>query len=606
LIALDLTQRNCLWLLLLLPGLLAWAGRGRRVRARQWSLLGQGGRLPPDGALGWIAALACLIIALAGPRWGRVLAPPLPPGRDVVCLVDCSRSMAARDAVPDRLGVAVESASKLVQALVREPGSQIAVVAFAGRGVLRCPLTENAGAVLDALGALRPGAVRPGGTDLGAALTVALDAFGSPEREQEQAGGRTVVLFSDGEDHAGSWPAAIERTRAAGIVVHTVAIGDAGSGHPIPISLPGSGAAGTLTYRGAPVLSRRVDRELAAIAEATGGAVVPLGLAATDLGDLYLKRIEPVAREKRLVFRPYERAPQYGWFVLAALGLGLASSWPWRGGLGPRPVSVRLVRPAVLVLFFALIAGAARDTGSRNENQTPAMAVDAGCHAYESRRWGEALAHFEHAIALDPGAAVPRYDAAATLFQMARFAEAQAAYTQARRAAGAALRTRIDYALGNTALALGDVAGAIGHYNDCLASRAAGSDLEAIRRDAALNRQFALEAARRSPIPPAGGDGSLSAPRPGPSPDRGAHQDEPGRASAGAGVTDGAEPPGSSRSRRRGPGGAGGSGPAPPQAGSPEAQLARALERVRESRRRRLPETPPPDAPGDGDERKEW
>ena len=77
---------------------------------------------------------------------GRIPAPPLPPGRDVVLLVDDSRSMAAEDAVPDRLGVAVEAASSLV-ARSRQPGNRVAVVAFAGRGVLRCPLTEDLGAV---------------------------------------------------------------------------------------------------------------------------------------------------------------------------------------------------------------------------------------------------------------------------------------------------------------------------------------------------------------------------------------------------------------------------------------------------------------------------
>ena len=40
-----------------------------------------------DGTIAWIGAIACLIVALAQPRWGRVPAPPLPPGRDVV-LVD--------------------------------------------------------------------------------------------------------------------------------------------------------------------------------------------------------------------------------------------------------------------------------------------------------------------------------------------------------------------------------------------------------------------------------------------------------------------------------------------------------------------------------------
>ena len=238
-----------------LPPLLAMAVRCRR-RAEQWVALGQGGRLRGDGAIGWLAAIACLIVALAQPRWGWVKPPPLPPGRDVVLLVDDSRSMAAEDAVPDRLGVAVEAASSLVAALARQPGNRVAVVAFAGRGVLRCPLTENLGAAIDTLRTLRPGDIRPGGTDLGAGLTAALEAFGNREQEPEQAGGRTVVVFSDGEDHVGSSDAAALRLREAGIVVHAVAVGDAEHGHPVPF---GHGE-GTLSYQGAPVLSRTDGR----------------------------------------------------------------------------------------------------------------------------------------------------------------------------------------------------------------------------------------------------------------------------------------------------------------------------------------------------------
>jgi Ca-activated chloride channel family protein len=595
---LDLAQRSALWLLLLIPCLLAWVRRGRRIRAEQWSLLGQGGRLRGDGSLGWIAAIACLIFALAQPRWGRIPAPPLPPGRDVVLLVDASRSMAARDAVPDRLGVAVEAGLSLVRALAQEPGNRVAVAAFAGRGVLRCPLTENTGAALDSLAALRPGTVRPEGTDLGAGLAAALEAFGSPEREPEQAGGRTVVLFSDGEDHVGAWERAVEKLRAAGIVVHAVAVGDGENGHPIP-GAPGEGA---LTYRGTPVLSQRDDRGLAAIAEATGGAFVPLGLAAADLGALYLKRIEPVARLTRLVFRPSERAEQYGWFVLAALLLGLLASWPWRGGREVRPR--RLVGPAALVILLALGAGAARETDRVQEGRDAAMLVEAGRAAYAAGRWTEALAAFEQASALEPGAPVPHYDVAATLFQMKRFTEARNAYTEARSRAGDALRMKIDFALGNTALALGDVAEAIAHYDACLASRSAGPDVEAVRRDAAVNRRFALESARHRPLPPDSNDASSSAPKSARRPSEERDEEGSQRTSSGAGTSQDVTSPGSSRPGRRGPGGAGGSGPAPDGAGSPEDQLEAAVARIRESRGHRLPEPPPPAPTGDG--RKEW
>ena len=42
--------------------------------------------------------------------------------------------MGAEDAVPNRLGVAIESARGLIEAMAEEPGDRVAVVAFAGRG----------------------------------------------------------------------------------------------------------------------------------------------------------------------------------------------------------------------------------------------------------------------------------------------------------------------------------------------------------------------------------------------------------------------------------------------------------------------------------------
>ncbi len=75
------------------------------------------------------------------------------------------------------------------------------MVAFAGRGVVRCPLTGDLDAAIDALRAIRPGDVQPGGTDLGRR------PGGGPRRLRRGGPrrGPAIVVFSDGEDHAGRW-----------------------------------------------------------------------------------------------------------------------------------------------------------------------------------------------------------------------------------------------------------------------------------------------------------------------------------------------------------------------------------------------------------------
>src|SRR5262245_2041452 len=226
----DFARSWALWLLTLVPLLAGWVVRGWWRRSANWRALGQSSRLRRDGATGWFLAIVCLVLALGQPRWGRGPGPPLPPGHDVVFLVDTSRSMGAEDAVPNRLGVATEAALSLLDALGQERGNRVAVVAFAGRGRRRCPLTENLGAAAEALEELRPGDVRPGGTDLGAGIEAALEAFDT----QDHAEGRTIVLFSDGEDHPGTWTSYVDLLRDSGIVLHSVAIGDPGRGHEVP------------------------------------------------------------------------------------------------------------------------------------------------------------------------------------------------------------------------------------------------------------------------------------------------------------------------------------------------------------------------------------
>ncbi len=565
------------WLLLgLIPWLIGVAAGSRR-RDREWRALGQSGRPGGDGALAWALAGSLLIPALAQPRWGRVVGADAPAGHDVVLLVDVSRSMAAEDAVPDRSGVAIRAADDILRALVDEPGNRAAVVAFAGRGVVRCPLTEDLGSAAEAVRRLRPGDVQPGGTDLGSGIEAALGAFD----DEEHADGRTIVILSDGEDHAGAWDSTVDRLRSLGVIVHAVAIGDPERGHPVPRI--GAEKAGTTDT------TRRSDVALAALAKATGGAVIPLGLASADLGSLYRDRIGPTARRRRDELRPPERAERFPAFVLSAMAVGLAGSWPAL----PRGRQ----RRSRYAMAWLVVVGTS--LGAAGVAETAASRVAEGVAAHRAGRLVEALAAFERAIALDPSAPVPRYDAAATLYRLRRYPEAIVRYGEARVRADESLRIKVDYAIGNAHVALGDLAGSLAHYDACLGSKLPGPAFNAIRRDAAENRAFA--AGRIKPPPPEPDRGAPDAggrDRPG-SPAGRAGQPGDRREKSGRGGPTGK----SGGTGSRGAGGSGGPGEAPPEEGSPEARLDAALRDVRESRSRRPPDPAPRSTGGVG---KDW
>ena len=120
----NFAHPESLWLLTLFLPVLFWGIRGRLRRLSDWQSLAQRGRVSRQGTLALLASVTCLSVALAQPRWGRITLSALPPGHDVVLIVDVSRSMGAEDAVPNRLAEAVEVAESLIRALARagQPG----------------------------------------------------------------------------------------------------------------------------------------------------------------------------------------------------------------------------------------------------------------------------------------------------------------------------------------------------------------------------------------------------------------------------------------------------------------------------------------------------
>jgi Ca-activated chloride channel family protein len=315
-----------LYALLALPtlGVLAYLARRRRRRVLEQfgavglrnALLTASGKGRGLRALCFLFGILALGLASAGPQWGRDWNQTTAPGRDVVVVLDLSRSMMAEQ--PSRLSRATAALADLCDALKRRGGHRMALVVFAGQARVICPLTHDYDHFLDALDSLTneppvdltpPDAVS--GTRIGLGLQEAV-ALHDPNFQ----GFQDIVLISDGDDPArdGEWQAGVRAAKERDIPVHTIGVGDPENVSPILL------AEGPMERDGELVTTRLEEGSLREIARLTGGVYVPAHTKALPLGKLFHEQMELRAvRENDADALPLlnQRAP---WFFAAAFG----------------------------------------------------------------------------------------------------------------------------------------------------------------------------------------------------------------------------------------------------------------------------------------------
>ncbi len=296
--------------------LVAARGRQRRL-VRMAGLVGAVvlARQRPSrlGRLALTLGLTCLAIGIAGPRWGRDWSQSAAPGRDVVVVLDLSRSMYAE--APSRLERACAAVEDLVATLHGRGGHRLALVVFAGKPRLVCPLTHDLDHVRESVAAIDRSVPDPAlgsGTRIGTALALALESFTG-----RSASARDIVLLSDGDDPArdGEWRQGVEQAAAAGVPVHVIGVGDPGEGHRVPAG------DGWLAYDGQEVRTRLEEAPLRAIAQRTGGQLLLAGMKPFPLGEHYLALVagQPGDEDSPDAL-PVLRQRQ-GWFLVPAFVL---------------------------------------------------------------------------------------------------------------------------------------------------------------------------------------------------------------------------------------------------------------------------------------------
>jgi Ca-activated chloride channel family protein len=286
------------WLLAGLPFLagLAWLAvrRRRKIRGRLGSASAVQALVSRRSGLGALRApcvftgLAFLCVGIAGPQWGRDWEQAVASGGDLVVLLDLSRSMLAQDVLPSRLERAKQSLRGLSYAIQERGGHRLALVIFAARARIVCPLTHDYDHFRLTLARQTPADLSPdlrprpsgptSGTRIGAGLKMAVQAATA-----ESTGPKLILMVSDGDDPArdDEWG---EGARFA-------------ARHKIPVVVMGVGRLNTLPpdnqipwkddwvrhENGTPVATKLEEKPLQEIARLTGGNYTRAGTTDKDL-----------------------------------------------------------------------------------------------------------------------------------------------------------------------------------------------------------------------------------------------------------------------------------------------------------------------------------
>ncbi|HUF63713.1 MAG TPA: VWA domain-containing protein [Verrucomicrobiales bacterium] len=315
----------------------------------------------------WLGFI-CFVLAMARPLLGYTERETAGRGRNILIAVDTSHSMLARDLRPDRMTLAKAAAEELIRQF---PDDRIGLIPFAGSAFLQVPLTLDHEAAVETVAQLDTEIIPLGGTDIAAALSLALETFREAESESN-----ALILISDGEEHDGKPEAAARELRSEGIMVVALGVGTIQGGF---VPDPADPSRMLLDRSGEMVRSRLRAEGLQMIANQTAGIYSPLTNtgATSEVARRALLQMDQSNLDQRSRRRPVER---YRWPLAAGLFSLLAGLCLRPAGASMGPASAA----AVLLLTVGLgapVEGA--DFGERDYR--------AGNYAGAMERYGAAL-----------------------------------------------------------------------------------------------------------------------------------------------------------------------------------------------------------------------
>ncbi len=277
------------------------------------------GRLPEHmNARLWLAAMCCLVLALAEPQRLAPASTEKRPAINAVLAMDISLSMLCRDTPPNRLEQARQAGLALTHAL---QGNRLGVVLFAGEAYLQMPLTTDWEAVALGIRTANPDMAPSPGTAVGAAI-----ALGQKLLASEVDAGKLLILITDGESHDQDALAQAKAAHKNGLTLCSVGVGTT-QGGLIPIQVAEQEEV-KRDERGEPVRTRLNESLLQQIANAGGGRHFRWSSQNVDYIATEISRMANFMQQQMLkqpryaVVRSY-----YQWMIGLALVLMAVATW---------------------------------------------------------------------------------------------------------------------------------------------------------------------------------------------------------------------------------------------------------------------------------------
>ena len=311
----NFTQKEFLWLLVLVPLLGAWYVFKHKKQTAQLSISSVQGFQKNTT---WTVLKHCLfgfrmlavmlvVLALARPQTVEVSSKTKTTrGIDIVMAIDVSASMLAKDLKPNRLEALKNVAGDFIKG---RPNDRIGLVEYAGESYTKTPITSDKGIVLQSLKSIKYNTVITGGTAIGMGLATAVNRI-----KDSKAKSKIIILLTDGVNNAGfiDPQTASELAVEYGIKTYTIGLGTNGMALS-PVAIRN----GVFQYGKIQV---EIDEKLLKeIAEVTGGKY----FRATNnrkLKEIY-KEIDALEKTEVEEFKFYNYEEKFRPLIWIALGL---------------------------------------------------------------------------------------------------------------------------------------------------------------------------------------------------------------------------------------------------------------------------------------------